>query len=297
MGLLAAVVPIAGVSSPHLGPSPTLNAPVSPRVILASVAAPAGSAVDAVLAFDIDPHWHIYYDGENDSGQPPTISALSLPEGVTLGPIRWATPRRQLLAGDILDSTYEKRVELPFSVAIGAKTKPGEYSGTLNLSWMECTDVCQFGRAEASWTLRVLPAGAQAEPSAESKAVASAIDALPKVWTPELAKTLKETLTIAAEISSTQGRLVVRAPKAQGIEYHARAGSVKLADAVKDGASKTDTLDALLVLGDNERVDPKAAVSGIVVVINERGVRQGYEVHFPVAKKPESAPRDAGPKK
>jgi|GEM_PF-1347875 len=291
-GVACAVVSIAGMFSPHHIPTEVTAGPVAPRVAIALSGAPAGTSVDAVLTFDIEAPWHIYYDGENDSGQPPTIKGSGLPEGIKLGPIRWATPTRHLLDGGILDSTYERRVELPFTFEIAASVLPGEHSGTLGVTWMECAEVCRVAEATLNWSLSVLPEGRKPETTADAKVISAAVKTLPAVWTPELAAKLKDTLRISVEITPETGRLKVWAGKARGVEYHARAGSVRLIDAVEDGASETSSLDAPLSIGEKERSDPKAAVTGIVVVVNEKGVREGYEVNFPITKKPDNKLQD-----
>lgn len=244
------------------------------KLLVANTSAPAGSTVDAVLVFDIEPKWHIYYDGENDTGQPPTVTETKLPEGIKLGAIRWATPNRQVLGGDILDSMYERRVELPITIEVSDKAKVGETNGTFDVRWMECSTQCRMNSASATLNLRVLAKGEKATESSDAKTVSAAIAALPKRWTPELAKSMKDQLTIMVE----KDQLIVKANKANAIEYHARAGSVKLAEPIKEGKADGGELRAVLAVGDKEKGDPKAAVRGIVVVIDDKGGRTGYEI-------------------
>lgn len=279
IGWATAIGMVAAVSSAMPETHHDPKTPVTMRLLVANTAAPAGSTVDALLVFDIEPKWHIYYDGENDTGQPPIVTDAKLPEGIKLGAIRWATPNRQVLGGDILDSMYERHVELPITIEISDKAKAGETTGTFDVRWMECSSQCRMNNANATLNLRVLAKGEKAVESQDAKAVAAAIAALPKRWTPELAKSMKDQLTIAVE----KGRLVVKAGKAKAIEYHARAGSVKLAEPIKEGKADGGELSAVLAVGDKEKSDPKAAVRGIVVVIDDKGGRTGYEIDMGLA--------------
>src|SRR5262245_15955955 len=64
-----------------------------------------GSNFLLAVRFDLEPGWHIYWKGQNDTGYPPSVT-LDLPEGFRTGEILWPVPKRLVSPGNILDHVY-----------------------------------------------------------------------------------------------------------------------------------------------------------------------------------------------
>lgn len=107
------------------------------------------------LTFDIDPGWHLYWNGQNDSGFPITFK-VSAPEGYTVGPALWPAPMRHVNEGDILDHVYEKQVTILIPVEAPAHAQPGSTASFhIDAEWLVCKTVCVPGKASVSLDLPV----------------------------------------------------------------------------------------------------------------------------------------------
>ncbi len=184
-----ALVPICGMGDVLAdAPPAVLGQPVKAalkgaRASLAtdvSTLKPGASATLAIV-FEIAPKWHIYWDGINDTGQPPKIVEKSLPKGVTLGEIKWPAPTRHVEPGDIVDHIYETRAVLLVPVTLAKDAKVGEtLTIGLSLEWMECANVCRMGSAKLETSIVV---GEQSKATPDAKMITEVESALPKVAT------------------------------------------------------------------------------------------------------------------
>lgn len=140
-----------------------------------------GSTETLGLSFKMEPHWHIYFNGAPGGGNPPSIDESSLPKGYELGEIQWPGPKRYVAPGGIYDSVYEDQVTLLIPLKVPANAKPGDKAKLkLKMTWLECSDVCVFGRGESSIELPVAAAGAKPERAPGASQIEQARQNLPK---------------------------------------------------------------------------------------------------------------------
>jgi thiol:disulfide interchange protein DsbD len=163
----------AGFETP-IAPLRTQHATV--RLLLAAAGAAPGGQVEAGLHFELEPGWHIYWQNDGDSGEPPAI-AWTLPAGVSASGLEFPAPRR-LPYGPLLDYGYEGEVTLPLRLRVEAGARPAAGQAVARVRWLVCREVCLPGKGEFSFPWRVLPAGAEA-PRYDAGYLRQAFAALP----------------------------------------------------------------------------------------------------------------------
>ncbi|MEK6703707.1 MAG: protein-disulfide reductase DsbD N-terminal domain-containing protein [Planctomycetota bacterium] len=215
-----ALVPLIGAGNAIAAPTQNSppGTPAAPARVAPAKGATASLALDVAalkpgtsatlaIAFDIAPRWHIYWDGINDTGQAPKITARELPQGVTLGEIQWPAPARHVEPGDIVDHIYETRAVLLVPVTLAKDVKVGEkLSIGLSIDWMECASECRMGSAKLETSLF---AADETKPSPQAKAIAAAQAQVPKAPSP------KDGVTAVME----RGVLKIAASDAEAIAF------------------------------------------------------------------------------
>lgn len=126
--------------------------------LLAEGPAQPGEALSLGLRFELEPEWHVYWINPGDSGEPPKIKALDLPEGWRAEGIQWPLPER-VQTGPVINFAYSGEILLPFAVQIPADQAPGEYAISAEVTWLVCKEDCIPGKATLSQTVTVQPAG------------------------------------------------------------------------------------------------------------------------------------------
>jgi DsbC/DsbD-like thiol-disulfide interchange protein len=108
----------------------------------------------------IDPGWHVYWKNPGDAGLPTKVK-FTVPDGFTVGPLQYPTPRRLDQPGNILALAYEDSVLLLANVT-PPDHLPMDYHGEFQaaVSWLVCSQVCLPGKATASLTLSAAAAPA-----------------------------------------------------------------------------------------------------------------------------------------
>lgn len=176
-------------------------------LLLFCVAAPAGamesaavssrhdtvtlvSATDAVspgqpfrigLYFQLQPGWHTYWKNPGDAGQPPQLT-LSLPSGVTAGPVAWPAPQR-VAEGPVMTYAYKGNVLLPVTITPTATNAPLIIRA--HATWLVCKQICVPEQADFRLDL---PSGT-ATPSPQAPLFAAHDRAMPRPspWTTRIA--------------------------------------------------------------------------------------------------------------
>lgn len=140
---------------------------VRARLVCDRVGIVAGGVARLGILLDIDPGWHLFWDGCNNTGYP--IQARpDFPEGFSPGELLWPAPARLVSPGDVLDHVYERQVLLIFPVDVAESVAPGEsVTFSCALDWVACREACVIGGADVSLRLPVLARGqsAQSTPS------------------------------------------------------------------------------------------------------------------------------------
>ncbi|MGH7243906.1 MAG: protein-disulfide reductase DsbD domain-containing protein [Phycisphaerales bacterium] len=141
------------------------------------------------LVFKLEPHWHIYFKGAPGGGNPPAIDNSNLPKGYSLGEIQWPAPKRYVAPGGIYDSVYEDEVTLLVPLTVPVNAKAGEKAKIgLKLGWLECSDVCVFGKGEDVKSFAVGGSGSKPSRSADASLIDKSRAQMPKPWPSEGAK-------------------------------------------------------------------------------------------------------------
>lgn len=213
--------------------------PLKARLISEQPTVAPGEVVRLGVVLDIEPGWHTYWPGDNDSGAPTKVN-LELPEGWTAQPIQWPAPGRYVADGDLLDYVYEGRVTLVIPLRAPKDAKPGTsvtLSGEAN--WLVCKSACIPGKAPLSLELRVAnPAETKATPPAADTpegALFKAADA--RIPTPAPA-------ALKARVEGGVATLSV--PGAKRLAFFVSDGSARAVKAIREGAADGDRIKLTL---------------------------------------------------
>ncbi|MFC7691995.1 protein-disulfide reductase DsbD domain-containing protein [Paeniroseomonas aquatica] len=123
--------------------SPAVRSPRATATLVADHQAVApGEAFQLGLRLRLAPGWHTYWRNPGDAGAPPEL-LLTLPEGVTAGPIQWPAPQR-IPTGPLVSYGYEQEVLLPLRVALpaGGPAPAGPLTIEAEASWLVCAEIC-----------------------------------------------------------------------------------------------------------------------------------------------------------
>ena len=103
-----------------------------------------GETVWMGLSFEMDPHWHIYWQNAGDAGIPPAIlwAETSPIAAAASQPFEWPVPELlPVVPGEIMDYGYSDQIVLPFQVTIPADaTGPILFEGIAD--YLICEDIC-----------------------------------------------------------------------------------------------------------------------------------------------------------
>jgi thiol:disulfide interchange protein DsbD len=125
------------------------------------------------IRFQLDPGWHIYWTNPGDSGEPPKIS-WHLPPGVTIGQLKFPTPRR-IEAHSLTDYGYQGDAILLTELTGHSSFEGKSAVLTADVRWLVCREVCIPGRGSASIKLQA----GHSEPSADANLIHEAEQKLP----------------------------------------------------------------------------------------------------------------------
>lgn len=253
--LLAASMLLAPPTSPD---GPQQRARISLVSEYSSVT--PGSSFTLGVHFDIDDQWHIYWNGVNDSGQPPKIT-WTLPPGWTASEFRWPAPIRHA-AEIVLDHIYEDRVTLLTTITV-----PKDFTGPAHIRadgvWMICKDVClvQRGSAELSLTCSAAPVtstdGATIIKDAQARVPRRLAD-------DSDARTLIQSITDPGDKSSSAIRKGFAVQGATRLEFYPAEACPPLADLLAEGSVKADRI--LLTLTESESAANNRPLVGVLAV-------------------------------
>jgi len=229
--------------------------PAKVNVIADSGVAVAGEVLNLGITIDLEPGWHVYWPGINDSGLPPKWT-LTLPAGWTELPAVWPFPHRYELPGDIVDHTLEGKVTIRVPVSVGSDAKVGSTETIgVKLDWMVCKEACLLGDGEFKVSVAVAASGTKPPPAGAS--VNANRDRIASV---SAAKALPADGSVTAVVR--EGKLMITAPGATKIEYMPSMESRKPADMV---SGVTASGESLSVAFDADQV-PSVPVRGLVAV-------------------------------
>jgi len=121
--------------------------------------------------------WHIYWKNPGDSGLPPKIDWVELPEGFAAGPIEFPLPHRSA-ENDLMTYGYDRDVILLVTITPPRVIKADSVTIGGLLQWLECKDICVPGNAMLRIALPV--SSAPVASGSGVVAIAGALSQLPQ---------------------------------------------------------------------------------------------------------------------
>lgn len=288
LSLLASLPLLLSTSQPASAPASTASqnhAQVSIATELATVAANGPFTIG--VHFKLDPHWHIYWNGVNDTGTPPTVT-LTLPEGWTHEPIQWPAPKR-LVTDIMLDHVYEDEVTLLIEVtpvvSEGSAIPSTPQNIRADVSYMICSQVCVMEKASAAAPVNltdVLPR--HAVRSDTYKKINTARAGLPQVLPNQVHEEPTnvdgKTFVPIRKLSDDGNSLIqlgFRVSPATRLAFFPAEGCPTMADLIKDGESNTDTLVlSLTPPRDPTKATTSARLKGVLAVWSGENAAPAY---------------------
>jgi DsbC/DsbD-like thiol-disulfide interchange protein len=186
-----------------------------------------GQTFPVVWRFELADSWHLYWNGRNDSGFPPSVK-LDLPADWRAGPVEWPAPERHLSAGDILDHVYHGQLLLLQELTVPAEADPGAVSIPVRVNWLVCRDECVPGQADLQLQVTVAD---EFRPGPQDELVTAAMRELPWTAPPE-----------KVSFTWTDDSVTVAVPGAVALEFYPDHDCGLLTDLIADGVSRSDHL-------------------------------------------------------
>ena len=206
------------------------------RLIAEQPALVPGTTAWLGVTFDLDKDWHLYWNGQNDTGFPIKLTP-TFPEGYKLGEVLWPAPTRHL-TDNFLDHIYEKRVTLLLPVQVPTDAKAGEkVTFKVEAEWLVCKTACLPGDASMSLTLPI----AAATPGGVNPDARLFVESRANL--PKALDMSKPELQIEWGADSVK---VTAADHTKGLAFYPDLESAALTDLPTQGVSKSDTLDLRL---------------------------------------------------
>ena len=255
---------------------------VTPSIIFETSTLKPGTVVKMGISYTIEPKWHIYWNGQNDSGFAPEIE-LQLPDGFVAMEAKWPSPMRHVAEGDITDHIYEGIVTLIVPVRVPQDVKEGtEVTFRLKSKWLVCSDRCIPGSGSAS--AKILVRSAPSEKSKDYEVIEASLRNMPIAF-----ESGKHDVVVEVK----DDHLLIKPKAGEGIElesiafFPAEQGR-SLVDIAAEGISTRDgekapLLDARL---SKSRVQTEGASSprviGIIEIKHKQGVKwYWFDEHTP----------------
>ncbi|MEI7657363.1 MAG: protein-disulfide reductase DsbD N-terminal domain-containing protein [Phycisphaerae bacterium] len=148
----------ANAASPSPDPEPGPGAKhVACDLVLPREQLAADTTTTIGVRFRIAPGWHLYWNGQNDSGAAPTIDFAGSDPRLAFGPAAWPVPVRHAAEGDIVDHVYEGECLLlvPMTVAKGVE---GALPIRFRSDLLVCSEACLPGRVHTTINVGAGPA-------------------------------------------------------------------------------------------------------------------------------------------
>jgi thiol:disulfide interchange protein DsbD len=225
---------------------------VTPAIVTEYDAWKPGARAWLGLEFMIQPGWHIYWNGVNDTGLPPKFE-IKAPEGFKIGDALWPAPRRNLAPGNILDFIYESRVMLLIPVDVPKDVKPGTVTVSADCKWLVCSEVCLPESGKCSAAVAIAKGGETPKLGPSAPRFEESRRRIPKPLPPDS--------TTKAQIKG--GLLVVESPQAAKLSFFPGDGCVPMPKLAKQGQANGERLSITL---EPDSKDPKAHVKGVIEV-------------------------------
>jgi thiol:disulfide interchange protein DsbD len=247
-------------AAPGLAPAPE---PVRLSLVAEREALVPGETARLGILFELEPGWHLYWPGRNDTGLPPRVK-LDLPDGYRAEDLLWPSPERHVSPGGILDHVYRDELLVILPVRVPETAAPGETARLgVEADWVVCEEFCLFGRDSAGIAL---PVSKQAGARSEGRTTA------------RFAETRRRLPRAAAEYAGElhlawqDPTLLVEAPGARRLEFYPATDCGELRDPLADAAVEGPRMALRF---DESREDPVLA-RGLLALFGAGGEGPRY---------------------
>jgi hypothetical protein len=247
------------------------------RLIAETTMLSPGATCTLGVAFDIEPGWHLFWNGTNDTGYPISVS-LDLPPGYSAGELQWPAPRRHVSEGKILDHIYSDRVTLLLPVQVPDDAKPGEWATIKgHVEWLACRDVCVPGESRTALTLQILRADTDLSRAMSTRVPSEAAERFQKT---------RSRLPVHTEPGVAgflwrwaDGALIVAANAQDHLAFYPGPNSAPLDGLIEDGESSSGSLTLRL----SKFLGEARAVTGVLEIKTDgAGVPRFYTLEVPL---------------
>jgi thiol:disulfide interchange protein DsbD len=243
-----------------------------PRLIAEAPALVPGTTAVLGVTFDIEPGWHLYWNGLNDTGYPVQIT-LELPEGFAAEETLWPAPERHVSPGNILDHVYTGRVTLLVPVRVPADASPGaEITVRCRAEWLACREACVPGKEDTELTLRVASPGESPGNGGDPGAVERLAEARRRLPVPLEAEDPRLRWSWEART------LVLSVAGARSVAFYPYLDCAELESVLRDGASTSSELRLELA----KNVDPEKPITGVLAATQEGSPTRFYSLTLPL---------------
>lgn len=99
-----------------------------------------GETFWVAIRFQLEPHWHIYWENPGDTGVPPSVN-WKLPEGVQAGPLLWPCPKR-IEDFSLVNYAYEESVVFLTEMKMTSSLGQNEITLEAHVEWLLCYEIC-----------------------------------------------------------------------------------------------------------------------------------------------------------
>lgn len=233
-----------------------------------------GDAFWVGLRFDVEKHWHIYWQNPGDSGQPVSVR-WALPAGVTAEPLQWPLPTRFDMP-PLTNYGYADRVTFPVPMHADGSLKTGDsISLAGEVRWLVCAEICIPGKATVDVRIPVAAA------TVVDPAVAGEFNGA-RAALPQLAPPTWHITGISGEHPMLRVESGVLAQKAEFFPFQGEQiehAAPEVLHATPKGFE--------LTLHKDEQAHSLTRLSGLLVVTDAQG-RHGYTVDLPLEAPPVS---------
>ena len=267
LALLAAVMVLAPAA--RAGESAAVTSPRATVTLVADQAAIApGQPFRVALRQRLAPGWHTYWLNPGDAGQPPEVT-LALPEGATVGAMRFPAPQR-IPFGPLVNFGFEGEAVFTIPVTPPAGLRPGEtFTVSADATWLVCEQVCI--PEEGAFRLDI-PVAATPRPDPATAAIFTAAEA---------AEPRAGPFTASIGFDGTQGAIAIAGPAIAPGAVRDAFFFPRDANLIDHAAPQPRALrDGTLRLGlTRARAEPlPPTIEGVVAITDAAGVRGAYLV-------------------
>lgn len=270
--------PPATAAQPASAPSKWDLKPLRATLVAEKQSVAPGGTLWLGIALDIDPEWHTYWPGENDTGAPIKLN-WTVPPGWSVGEVLWPEPTRHVSDGDLLDSVLEGQQMLLVPITVPREAQTGTTPLiSLKMTWLVCKSACVPG--DAALELETIIAPPPPYPEGDGVAPGAGGKPVPTPDAPrfEVARARVPKPFPSAGSAKFEGdSLVIRVPGVKSLAFAVGAGSMLVKDPIKTTLAASDTLRMPVDRTETER----KWVHGVVQATDSDGKTSSYTIHVP----------------